>query len=284
MGTYWTSSTLQAFAASKRLWKQQTAVEMSMTFGGLGPWRSDMTPFADEGTIVGSKCGPAGDNWHEHILLNILQKGILYNGYNTNIDLFQDEQGDCFVGGLVACGIGPQITGVTPGQGNATLMARAKYWNDLYKTHGQATESTITALHYPDVFLVGLEGGTSLSPSYGLYAGMSNVGVALPATFQDNATVLTYKGDSAACINMTMPAMAAKKVTFFAANNLSLVLAGSFWSKAVTQTLTAVDGTQAKTTVTTGGVNLAMTLGEYVLFEAGGLQHELLVGTKGVRL
>ena len=37
------------------------------------------------------------------------------------------------------------------------------------------------------------------------------------------------------------------------------------------KTLIAVDGTQAKTAVTTGGVNLAMTLGEYVLFEAGGL-------------
>ena len=80
------------------------------------------------------------------------------NGYNTNINLFADDQGDCFVGGLVACGIGLQITAVTPGQGNPTLMARTKYWNDLYKTHGQATESSITALHYPDIFLIGLQG------------------------------------------------------------------------------------------------------------------------------
>ena len=93
----------------------------------------------------------------------------------------------------VACGIGLQITGVVPGKGDPKLMARAKYWNDLYKTHGQATESTVAALHYPDAFLIGL-GGTSPSPSYGLYAGVSNISVALPGSFADNATVLAYRG------------------------------------------------------------------------------------------
>ena len=44
---FWAFSTLEAFSASRSLWKQPTAVEMSMTFSGLGPWRSDMSPFAD---------------------------------------------------------------------------------------------------------------------------------------------------------------------------------------------------------------------------------------------
>jgi hypothetical protein len=39
--------------------------------------------------------------------------------------------------------------------------ARIKYWLDLFKTHGMATEDTIVALHYPDVFFVELEGSSS---------------------------------------------------------------------------------------------------------------------------
>jgi hypothetical protein len=34
---------------SRALWQQDLAVEMSMSFGGLGAWHGDMTPFADEG-------------------------------------------------------------------------------------------------------------------------------------------------------------------------------------------------------------------------------------------
>ena len=217
---------------------------------------------------MGSKCGPAGDGWHENILLRVLKTGILFNGYNTNIELFKDDQGDCFVGGLVACGIGLQITGVTPGHGDPALMARAKYWNDLYKTHGQATESTVAALHYPDVFLVGLKGGTSPTPSYGLYAGVSDINVALPAFVADNATILAYRGDSAQCINMTMVAeQNLTALSFFAANNITLDLSGTFWAESVAQTVTAVDGTKSKTSVTAGGVHLPLMLGETVLFE-----------------
>jgi hypothetical protein len=61
VGNFWASSTLEAFSASQSLWKQLTAVEMSMAFSGLGPWRSDMSPFADEATIQGPMCGPGGD-------------------------------------------------------------------------------------------------------------------------------------------------------------------------------------------------------------------------------
>ena len=36
-----------------------------------------------------------------------------------------------------------------------------------------ATEDKIYALHYPDVFLVELQGGNSPTPSYGLYVILS---------------------------------------------------------------------------------------------------------------
>lgn len=89
------------------------------------------------------------------------------------IELFNTVDGDCFVGGLVACGIGPQMSGVT----TPATIARTKYWLDLYKTHGKATESTITALLYPNIFLVGLENGTNAihGTSYGLYTPASAV-------------------------------------------------------------------------------------------------------------
>ena len=38
------------------------------------------------------------------------------------------------------------------------LIPRIKYWLDLYKVYGMATESSIEVLHYPDVFLIGLSG------------------------------------------------------------------------------------------------------------------------------
>jgi hypothetical protein len=50
---------------SKALWKQDLAVEMSMTYGGLGVWRGDMTPYTDEQSITGGICA-GGDPWHRH--------------------------------------------------------------------------------------------------------------------------------------------------------------------------------------------------------------------------
>lgn len=42
----WEGATLQAFVQSKALWKQELAVEMSMSFGGLGGWHVRNTPLA----------------------------------------------------------------------------------------------------------------------------------------------------------------------------------------------------------------------------------------------
>jgi hypothetical protein len=155
------------------------------------------------------------------------------------------------------------------GAGTPAQLARAKYWLDLFKTHGMATEDTIKALHYPDVFLVELQGGTSSTSSYGLYSGNSSVQVALPATVLDNSTILTYQGDSSSCINMTMTASAnLTAATFFAANKQTLSLSGTFWAKPVAQTVIAPDGSQTKATVSGGGVFLQVQLGSYVRFAA----------------
>ena len=193
-------------------------------------------------------------------------------------------QGDCFVGGLVACGIAPQMIG-TP---NSTRqISRIKYWLELFRAHGQATESSVTALHYPDVFLVGLEGGTrqppaagagpSYGPSYGLYYGAgagSAVSVRLPASVGEGATLLTFQGDGAPHVNLTLGAgpTFARRLTFFAANNLTLVSRGAFWqgTGGVTQTLIAPDGARGQPTrlpPTARGHTLALCLGEYVVFE-----------------
>ena len=259
-GNYWAMAQHQAAFQSQALWAQRTAVEGGGG-GGLGPWKADMAPFADEATIKGPMCGPGGDLWHEEILLRTLQSGVLLNGYHTSVTLPQADF-DCFVGGLVATGIAPQLSGTgTPAQ-----LARAKYWLDLFKTHGMATEDTIKALHYPDVFLVELQGSTS---SYGLYSGNSSVQVALPATLSDNSTILTYQGDSSSCINMTMTASKnLTAATFFAANKQTLSLSGTFWAKPVAQTVTAPDGSQTKATVSGGGVFLQVQLGSYVRFVA----------------
>ena len=38
------------------------------------------------------------------------------------------------------------------GSGTLAMRARNKYWLDLYKMHRQASESSITALHYTQIF------------------------------------------------------------------------------------------------------------------------------------
>ena len=112
-----------------------------------------------------------------------------------------------------------------------------------------------------------------MTPSYGLYADVSNVSVALPAAdFEEGSTVLTFQGaDAAKCINMIIGA-ALTAITFFAANNLTLALmGGSFWKAAggVLQTVTSVDGSIRSATVpASAGEHVAVTLelGEYCRF------------------
>ena len=278
-GNYWAMAQAQASEQSVALWAQRTAVEGGGAETGLGPWKEDMRPFADEATIHGPLCGDGADSWHAAILRRSLNGGIIYNGYHTSITLPQADF-DCFVGGLVSTGIAPQMSGTgIPAQ----QLARVKYWMDLYSKHGMATESTIGVLHYPDVFLIGLRGGTSLTSSYGLLVGETlphlrsacdsgapSYGLALPSTLDDNATILTTQGSTASCVNLTVPAaQQLASITFFAANKLTLALAGEFWRhRAVTQTIVAVNGTRATSVVpaSAGEVVLQLELGQYAAF------------------
>ena len=128
------------------------------------------------------------------------------------------------------------------------------------------------------IFLVSLVGGTAPTRSYGLYAG-SHKRVALPPPFANNATVLTYQGDRATCVNLTIPLFKAPSgarlilaITFFAANNATLALSGTFMQQAgLKQTLSAVDGARTTSAVGTGGVTVALVLGEYVRFATGSM-------------
>ena len=268
-GNYWALAQAQASLQSSALWNQRTAVEGGGG-AGLGPWKEDMAPFADEATIKGPLCGSGGDSWHEEILLRSLNSGIMLNGYHTSVSLSLPEL-DCFIGGLVATGIAPQMSGSgsLPNPAFKKQLARVKFWLDLYKTHGMATESTIDALHYPDVFLVGLRGGTANSSSYGLLVG-ATVGVPLPSTLDNNSTVLTYQGVQASAVNLTVPAPTTlMSITFFAANNLTLVLTGAFWQqRAITQTIVDVNGTSSSSVVpaSAGGVSVQVQLGQYARY------------------
>ena len=180
---------------------------------------------------------------------------MMLNGYHTSLALPQKDF-DCFIGALVATGIAPQMSGT----GSPAQLARSKYWLDLFKLHGMATESTITALHYPDIFLVGLRGGTSPTPSYGLYAGNSS-SVSLPPMLTNNATVLTYKGDSASTVSLGLPENLTA-VTFFAANAMQLVLSGPFFIGGVVTQTHVVNGTKTTTTVSGSGSSLHVGLGD----------------------
>ena len=74
---YWTGSTLQAFSESRALWKQPAAVELSLHVPGLGPWRGDMEPFADEQTLKTQGFCKGGDRWHRGMLKQIVEQGMM---------------------------------------------------------------------------------------------------------------------------------------------------------------------------------------------------------------
>ena len=139
-------------------------------------------PFADEQTIAKNPEGMCvgGDVWHRGLLLDIVEHGLLFNAYNTPVETLQGlNEVDCFIGGLVATGIPPQMSecdslladsslhsvvllliltfyllhgllsraaaGTSPAA--KSLIPRIKYWLDLYKVFGMATESSIDILN-----------------------------------------------------------------------------------------------------------------------------------------
>jgi hypothetical protein len=68
-----------------------------------------MTPFGDEGRIVGDLCS-AGDVWHQQMMKDMLVYGTTYNAYSTQIERLATPDGvDCWLGKLVSTGIVSQV-------------------------------------------------------------------------------------------------------------------------------------------------------------------------------
>ena len=72
--------------------------------------------------IKGGIC-VGGDIWHRGLLKDIVETGLLYNAYNTPLETLTGlDEVDCFIGGLVATGIPPQMMGgTTPAARQARL-------------------------------------------------------------------------------------------------------------------------------------------------------------------
>jgi hypothetical protein len=198
-----------------------------------------MMPFADEQLIKGGIC-VGGDVWHRGLLLDIVSTGKLYNAYNTPVETLHGlDEVDCFLGGLVATGIPPQMAGGTTSAAKL-LIPRIKYWLDLYRRFGMATESSVDVLHYPDIFLVGLSGGTEPGDHRGLFAG-STAAVVLPDDLADNATLLTFLGFQIPSTNISFGSQVMKSFTLFAASdNATIHMGGHFWDLEAGESVTEI--------------------------------------------
>ena len=97
------------------------------------------------------------------------------------------------------------------------LIPRVKYWLDLYKVYGMATESSINVLHYPDIFLIGLSGGSEPGDHRGLYAG-NTTAVAFPDNLADNTTVLAFLGYRIPSTTISFGSIGMTTFTLFAAS------------------------------------------------------------------
>lgn len=289
--TLWNGATQQAFIQSKALWKQELAVEMSMSFGGLGQWHGDMTPFSDEQNIKGGLC-TGGNAWHRQMLVNIVELGLLYNAYNTPVETFHNlTEVDCFLGGLIATGIPPQMAFGSGSPAGTALLPRVKFWNDNFRRFGMTTESSVAILHYDDTFLVGLSGGTQAGDIRGYFAGNSSVAAAFPPDLADNATVLVFcsfaipgctnPGGCMSHTNISFGSPTHKNFTLFAASRVTVHMSGGFWqlaaSQQVTETRVGVDGTRSAPTVVfpagsrrSSAHSVRLEVGQYAVYAKSG--------------
>jgi hypothetical protein len=256
-----------------------------MSFGGLGEWHGDMEPFADEQNIKGGLC-VGGNVWHRQMLINIVELGLLYNAYNTPVDTFHNlTEVDCFLGGLIATGIPPQMVGGTTPASTA-LLPRVKFWNDNFRRFGATTESSIQILHYDDTFLIRLSGGTQTGDIRGYFAGNSSIAATFPSDLADNATVLVFCSfpipgcaDPGGCMsstNISFGDPSHKTFTLFAASRATVHMTGGFWklvSQQVAETIVGVNGTRSVPKVifsasTKGQVehSIKLEIGEYAIY------------------
>lgn len=210
--------------------------------------------------------------WQRSILERTVKEGTLFNAYNTPIYIFNNSRSklDCFFGGLIAAGIPPQIYddgAPTP----TSLDTRVHEWNLLSRRFGHSTESSITILHYADVFWVGLVGGKApklelkadrhgnkqeaVAPTFfGLYSA-NTTHVVLPP-FSDstdcsssslsslnlNATIVVFIPSSVPYSNITFSGSGSgftqhsmRSITFFGASAATVHMTGakdSFWDLA----------------------------------------------------
>eukprot|EP01051_Picozoa_sp_SAG22_P026214 SAG22_NODE_8159_length_678_cov_1.018998_1_plen_207_part_01 len=192
---------------------------------------------------------------------------------------FKDNvtEADCWFGGLVAAGIAPQLNSDS-GSAKISLAPRVRWWMDLFRRYGTATESTVRYLHYDDVFLIGLRGGSELGDHRGLYIGgnTSSVNAEFPPDVADNATVLVAAAYGVASGNVSYGAAAHRRITFFAACNVTLHMGGAFWNlndENVQQKVIGADGNVTRTqdlfpAATTGQFrhSVKLQIGEYTIY------------------
>ena len=204
-----------------------------------------MTPFGDEALITGGYC-TAGEAWLRGMLLKMSRNGLTENAYGIPLYKFLQPSSnllpaltelDCFLGGLVAIGIAPQINQPSTAAVRP-LFSRVRYWLELFKQWGSATAASIDILHqpehfvehYPDSFpaisvLVGLQGGTRKG-GFGLYIGnTSQVAVQVP----DNSTLLLRMSWGVPFANVTLGRPSDLSIHVFAASNATVFMDGGFW-------------------------------------------------------
>jgi hypothetical protein len=197
------------------------------------------------------------------MVVNIVETGMLYNAYNTPVETFHNlSEVDCFLGGLVATGIPPQMTaGTSPGA--QPLLPRVKFWLDSFRRFGFATESSIAILHYDDMLLIGLSGGTQTGDIRGLYAGSATTPVQFPP-IADNTTLLFYFGYHIPSANISYGEPSHKTFSIFAASTGTAHLSGGFWSlshQQVMETIVHVDGTKGEAVPVFPGLHGALVCG-----------------------
>eukprot|EP01052_Picozoa_sp_SAG31_P014515 SAG31_NODE_905_length_11119_cov_2.887931_6_plen_182_part_00 len=156
------------------------------------------------------------------------------------------------------------------------LIPRIKYWLDMYKVYGTATESSIKVLHYPDVFLVGLSGGTEAGDHRGLFVG-NTTAVKFPVDLADNATVLVFLGYRIPSTTISFGSPTMKSFTLFAASdNATVHMQGEFWTleggQSLVETIISVDGSSRQKGVPAGAKehSLSLRIGEYARYEKKG--------------
>jgi hypothetical protein len=260
---YFLRATMEAFMESHKLWNEPVAVEFSFSPSGLGPWSGDMTPFADEGRIkpsadlcdAGNGGVTDGNGWHMEMLEKMMLSGTTYNAYSTPIVWLKTPNGaDCWLGKLVATGMAPQVSGchysipLSPSQHAICdpVVPRVKFWLELFREFGAATESSVQLLH-EKIFFVGLEGGTDQSVAhFSVYVG--NTTQAMIPPVPNNSTLIVCQSFGVPFANLSLPGGGNTALNMFAASNTTIFMSGGFWTlnnANMLETITSVDGTHS---------------------------------------